>query len=88
MSWSISAVGSAPAVAQKIREDLERSASHFSEPEATVCRNIANVVDSALSAFPDSSAVRVSGHGHQSTTDGKATNTVRLEIEPIYGLLK
>jgi hypothetical protein len=91
MSWSVSAIGKAAAVAEKVASELERS--KCSEPEETIKNTVADVVGVALRAFPPNYAVRVNASGSQQTPDfSKApkeiVNSLNVSIEPIWGFVE
>ena len=87
MSWSVLAVGKPSAVAAKLEKDF--TAYKCSEPEETIRQSVAMAVSTALAAFPEASAVRVDASGSQSQgADGKATNTLSVKIEPLYGFVE
>ena len=91
MSWSVSAVGKAPAVRKKIADDVAKM-SPCSEPEETVKQNLVASIGAALATFPPNTAVRVEASGSQYAPDSKAPtellNTVSLKIEPIGGFIE
>lgn len=87
MSWSVSAVGKASAVAARITDDIART--KCSEPEETIKNNVGGVIATALGAFPPSTPVRVDASGSQSTLDPeKPVNQLSLRIEPIWGFIE
>ncbi len=84
MSWSVSAIGKPAAVAAKLEKDFQQY--KCAEPEETIKAKVSEVVAFALAAYPESSAVKVMASGSQGTvTDGKATNSLAVYIENIYG---
>jgi hypothetical protein len=95
MSWSVTAVGKAHAVAAK----LEKSFADIScaESEQTVKNAIAQVVAIALAPYNPSMAVRVEASGSQSDDDwnkpdaektGNKTNSLSVKIEPIWSFVE
>lgn len=93
MSWSFSAIGKAAAVAKKARADLERI--KCAEPEETIKAGVIAMIEATCSAMPEASAVKIVASGSQSTAyvdnkpaDGKYTNNLRLDIEPIWGFVE
>ncbi|HWH56987.1 MAG TPA: hypothetical protein VN682_05105 [Terriglobales bacterium] len=91
MSWSVVAVGKAPAVAAS----LEKSFASIScaEPEQTIKNAVAQVVATALSAYNPNMPVRVEASGSQSHDDwnkpeaektGTKANYLSVNIEPIW----
>lgn len=93
MSWSVSAVGKASAVAVKIAKDF--AATKCSEPEETIKNGVATIVAAALAAYPDTYAVTVTANGSQSpgySPDAPGTpmgqvNSLQVSISPLYGFV-
>ena len=92
MSWSISRIGRAKAVAQAIADDIEKI--KCAEPEQTIKAQVGAAIAMALTAFPEDYAVRVSASGSQSgcypeTEENKdrRINNLDLKIEPLYGFV-
>ena len=90
MSWSVSAVGKAPAVAAKLATQF--AAIKCAEPEETIKGNVASAVASALAVFPPSYAVRVEASGSQHAPDSKKpaelSNSLIVKIEALYGFVE
>lgn len=91
MSWSVSAIGRASAVAAKLAAEFTNY--KCMEPEETVKGNVAAAVAAALAAFPPNQVVRVQAGGSQSSlasTDGpvRAINNLNVAIEPVYGFVE
>lgn len=93
MSWSFHAIGKPGAVLGKARNDLVQC--KCAEPEETIKGKVLNILEAALLAFPDSSAVHVTASGSQSTAyngpavvEGRFTNSLSIEIKPIYGFVE
>ena len=88
MSWSASAIGKPKAVAENIEKQC--TAYKCPEPEETIRQGAAGLVRTALEAFPEGMAVKVDMSGSQSTGSDptKATNTLSVKIEPIYGFVE
>jgi hypothetical protein len=90
MSWSVSAIGKASAVAAKAAEQF--AAIKCSEPEETIKNTAASAVALALSAFPAHYAVRLTASGSQHQPDqskpDEKVNNLRVEIEPIWGFVE
>lgn len=94
MSWSISIIGKASLVSEKAKVDLDKITCQ--EPEETIKGLVGEIIDTALLSFPASYAVRITASGSQSPAytaeykpiPGKMTNSVKLEIEPIYGFVE
>lgn len=93
MSWSVSAIGKAPAVATAISEQF-RNSSPCSEPEESI-RQLSNVtIQRALEAMPANQVVKVSASGSQGSThyppepNEGVTNKLQLEVNPQYGFVE
>jgi hypothetical protein len=91
MSWSVSAIGKAPAVRERIATDLGKITC--TEPEQTIKNSVGSAIDAALAAFPPGYAVRVEASGSQSHPDfSKAphekTNQLIVKLEPIWGFVE
>ena len=87
MSWSVSAVGKAPAVAEKIATGTNHKCS---EPEETIKNAVAAAIATALTAFPADGVVRVEASGSQQTdtATGKAVNSLKVNVEPVWGFVE
>jgi hypothetical protein len=90
MSWSVSAIGKASAVASKLAVDF--ASVKCSEPEETIKSGVAGAVAVALAAFPPNYAVRVEAYGSQSCPDSskapnEKTNSLNVKIEPVWGFV-
>ncbi len=93
MSWNVTVVGKASAVAAKVAQDLERI--KCSEPEETIKNTAASIIATALAAYPEGYAVKVEasgsqGPGYSSTGQqlGGQVNSLNLKIEPVYGFVE
>lgn len=92
MSWSIQAVGKPKAVAIKIAEAM--TVNKCAEPEETLRQGVGVLIAASLAAMPDTDAVRINAFGSQSNcyvdgkSSGKFTNSLKVEIEPIYGFVE
>ncbi|MGH7744962.1 MAG: hypothetical protein ACREQ5_09190 [Candidatus Dormibacteria bacterium] len=91
MSWSVSAIGRAGAVAKKIAEDLAKITC--AEPEETVKNHAASAVSAALAAFPEDYVVKVEASGSQThpnwpSKEGGMVNQLRVNVEPVYGFVQ
>lgn len=87
MSWSVSAMGKAAAVAQKVAADLERQ--KCPEPEQAIKTKLGEVAAMALAALPDNTYVKVEGGGHQNAENhGKFVNAFKIEVTPLYGFIE
>lgn len=80
MSWSTSASGKAADVAKTVAETL--AGYKCSEPEETIKAKVADVITTALGAYPADAEVKVSAYGSQHGADenGKAINTLSISI--------
>jgi len=85
MSWSVGAVGKAPAVRAAIAKQFAGQGK-CTEPEETVRQAAISIIDAALAGQGDPVAVRVIASGSQ----GKAypteaiTNNLSIAIEPLF----
>ena len=92
MSWSASGIGKPLALAAKIEANL--TTYRCVEPEETVKKAALGVIKAALEAQDHASVVKVTASGHQSGTyspDGTAkgiSNTLSINIEPVYGFVE
>jgi hypothetical protein len=89
MSWSVSAIGKASAVAAKLATQFANI--KCTEPEETIKNTVASAVAVALKAFPASYVVRVDASGSQSKSHADpnaATNQLSVKIDPIYGFVE
>lgn len=88
MSWSVSAVGRAAAIAPKLADQFTRN--KCSEPEETIKNSVAAALALALAAFPPNFTVKVSAAGSQSIPDAaqpERTNQLSVTLEPIWGFV-
>lgn len=87
MSWSVSAVGKASAVATRIKEQM--AVGKCAEPEETIKQAVGEIIATALGSMPEQSlAVKVEASGSQSTTNNiVVSNSLTVKIEPIHGFL-
>jgi hypothetical protein len=89
MSWSVTAIGRASAVQEKLNVEFGRIICP--EPEETIKNHVREAVHTALKAFPPNHPVRVEASGSQSQPDSKApekTNQLIVKIEPIWGFVE
>ncbi len=91
MSWTISAIGKSDALAVKLAADFA-AITYLTGPEVGVKDAAAVVVAAALNGQVPATAVKVSASGSQSAftvKDGPTsyTNSLKIEIEPIYGFV-
>ena len=94
MSWSYSATGKPQAILENARIELNRI--NCAEPEQTIKNKVLHILETSLLAMPENSAVRITASGSQSTAwagaplkevQGKFTNSLKLEIEPIWNFV-
>ncbi len=91
MSWSVLAVGTPAAAAASIEKQFAQQ-SPCSEPEESVRQSARGLIAAALAAQDPGGAVKANGFGSQSVwtdTGGvkHATNSLKIEVEPISGFL-
>jgi hypothetical protein len=87
MSWSVTVVGKASAVAAKVANDI--ASIKCSEPEETIKNNVGHAISVGLAAFGPDFPVKVSASGSQSDRGGGVkTNQLSVTIEPIWGFLE
>lgn len=89
MSWSVNAVGKAPAVARAIEEQFDRQGK-CAEPEETVRISARAVIAAALKAQGDNVIVKVAASGSQGMYNWNKepkenSNQLSISIDPIYG---
>lgn len=90
MSWSVAAIGKAPAVRKEIADQFSRGKCN--EPEETIRLQAAKLIDMALEATDPSYVVKVYANGHQSYTDwnkkANSNNAFNMVLEPQHGFLE
>lgn len=90
MSWSVFAVGKAPAVRASIADQFTRF--KCSEPEETVKQSVAAAIDAALVAQDPATIVKVTASGSQNfknyETKSGVSNSCSVAIEPIHGFVE
>jgi hypothetical protein len=91
MSWSVAAIGKAEAVRKSIADQFS-SSGVCAEPEETVRKAAAAMIDAALAAQDPTVAVRVSASGSMSYRNwsGKSgvSNQMTIQIDPQYGFVE
>lgn len=91
MSWSVSAIGKAPAVRSSIADQFSKS-SPCLEPEESLRQAAAATIDKALEAQDPNLAVKVIASGSQGFKDYTARtgvyNTLGITIEPLHGFVE
>lgn len=88
MSWSVQAFGKAPAVRAAIAKQFEQHGK-CSEPEETIRRSAAKIVDAALADQDPTQVLEVSASGSMSTTGGKVSSgTLNVAVTPRWQFLE
>jgi hypothetical protein len=85
MSWSVSAVGKAPAIAAALEEQFSKATCM--EPEEGVRQSARATIAAALAAQDPGTVVKVVASGSQSTY-AKLSNVMSIAIEPQYGFVE
>lgn len=96
MSWSVSAVGKAPAVAAAIEKQFAAMSYPCPEPEESVKQSIRKIIAQlcASQTRPDAMAVKVQAAGSMYWFSGdqnqpkEISNTASLTFESIYGYVE
>lgn len=93
MSWSVNAIGRAPAVAAKLEKDFTGMKGNCQEPEETIKNKAADIIATALAGQKPETIVKVNAYGSQSTSyDGSkyspVSNALNITVEPQYGFLE
>lgn len=93
MSWSVSAIGKAAAVAASI--ETQFSQSTCSEPEESVRQSARATIAAALAAQDPRTVVKVMASGSQSQRNygqkdvaPSFTNSLTINVEPQYGFVE
>jgi hypothetical protein len=87
MSWSVQAIGKAPAVAKKLATDFEKI-THCSPEETAVKNSAAAAISMALQHCTAADAiVNVNANGSESSGQGGKTNSLKIEVNTIFGFL-
>ena len=95
MSWSVTALGKAPAVAAVIEKQFA-GASPCAEPEEALRQAARGVIGAALAAQRPDSVVRVIASGSMLTTYNEETkswgppltNSLEIRVEPLGGFVE
>jgi len=82
MSWSISAIGKAPAVLKAVEQ--QSSQDKCNEPEETVRQAAYHAIKEALIAQGPNVVVKLSAVGSQSDWNGVVQNQLSIQIDPQY----
>jgi hypothetical protein len=87
MSWSVGAIGKAAAVRTSIAKQFE--GTKCVEPEETVRKAAAALIDAALGAQSSATAVKVLASGSQSSSSTSGvSNSLMISVEPQYGFVE
>jgi hypothetical protein len=90
MSWSVSAIGKASAVASSIAKQF--SGSPCQEPEETVRQAAARTIAAAIEAQDPNCAVKVIASGSMGFKDYSDKtgpyNNVSIVVEPLHGFVE
>lgn len=86
MSWSVKAIGKAPAVAQSI-ENQFTSQPACREPEEAIRQHVRAALVAALAAQQPNIALKVSASGSMSFDNGPVHNSFTVSVEPMYGFI-
>jgi hypothetical protein len=88
MSWSVAAIGKSSAVRAAIANQFANG-SKCAEPEETIRQAAAAVIDKALEAQAEATAVKVSASGSQSSSGGIVTNnSLSIMVDPMWGFVE
>lgn len=90
MSWSINAIGKVAPVCTEITRQAEGLICY--EPEETIRLAAKDLILKALESQDDAAIVRVNAYGSQSYRDWAkkegVSNTLNIQVEPIYGFVE
>lgn len=82
MSWSFAAIGSAPDVLSQAVATI--ASTNLQEPEQSLKIMAQDILQRALTAFPDGAQVDVRANGSMSEMkDGMAKNSLNISISPL-----
>ncbi len=87
MSWSIVAIGKAPAVLKEV--ERQSAQQKCVEPEESVRQGAMHVIKAALIAQEPNTVVNLNAYGSQSEdyTTKAVRNNLNIEVKPMYGFL-
>jgi len=97
MSWSVSAIGRAPAVAASIEKQFQSQAQYpCQEPEESIKQSSRQVLAQALAAQKPEMVVRVNAAGSMSSTNDSfdpkravvISNSLSVAVEVLYGFIE
>jgi len=87
MSWSVAAIGKAPAVRKVIADQFAKGGKCV-EPEESIRLSAASVIDGALAAQTDDTVVNVAASGSMSFKDWNAkegpSNNLTITVSTMY----
>jgi len=92
MSWSVAAIGKAPAVRKEIAAQFVRGGK-CAEPEESLRQGTAQLLDSVLAATHDATVVQVSASGSQSNKGYQhpelgTTHSLSISVVPQYSFVE
>lgn len=90
MSWSVEAIGRAPAVAEKIERDFAATTAQCRGPEEGVRQSVRAALAIALAAQDPATVVQVSASGSQSSDYGtnEIRNQLSVTVRPLYNFVE
>ncbi len=81
MSWSVSAIGRAPAVGAAIEKQFE--GGKCAEPEESIRQSARALIAASIAAQDSAKILKVMANGHQSTSGDKVvSNSLNISVEP------
>lgn len=86
MSWSVSQIGKAFAVAERVAAEIARI--KCIEPEETVKNHVGAAIAAALAAYPADFVVEVEASGSQYSPSGHPVNSLSVKVRPIHGFVE
>ncbi len=93
MSWSVSAIGKADAVALKVSEEFAKIDGYLKEPEKGVALTVAASIAAALAAQAPGTVVNVQASGSQNVVSSPpegdiVRNRFSASVEVLYGFIE
>jgi hypothetical protein len=86
MSWSISAIGKAPAVARALRKQISGPLAIQSEEDAR--ERLVSLAEAQLAEMGEATIVKFNADGSAYSHDGLIIHTSHFALEPIYGFVE
>lgn len=87
MSWSFSAIGKPLAILAKAEKDL--NSIRCAEPEESIKDKVLEIIKAAMADCPGTQVIQIKAGGSQHPLpNGKYTNSLSIEIAPIYGFVE